>query len=851
MFYTYCELIGNRIFHRYINDAGENCSEVIKEFPIKLYIKGKKQKDSSVGLHGEVLNAIEFNSISDAKEFRYQYIDILDIYGQSQFNYQFISHTYPGEIDFDFSKVKILIIDIETAFDDSGFPTPEKANQQILAITCKVLGKDNKFMSFGVEELSEELPEDVVYQQCRDEKDLLQSFQRHFQDVRPNIITSWNGNEFDIPYIINRSIKVLGEDFVKKFSPFYNQLDKCIIKEEIGVNKSLSYRIVGISNIDYLELYKKFAYSTLESLRLDVVGQYELGEGKVDFSEYGDLMDLYNKDFDKFLRYNIHDVRLVENLEYKLNFLFLTLTIAYIGKINYDEIYSQVRFWDTFIYNSLLQKGIQIPPNSRKDHSEMVGGYVKDPVPGLYSWIVTLDLTSLYPSIIMSFNMSPETKEDTACYSIADIEKFIELKLDTSDLKRKNLTMVANGTTFRRDKQGIMPELIRSMFAKRKMYKGKMFSASKEIETLKDEIKNSETPELKQKLEKKKSEESSLFAMQHAVKISMNSLFGAQANQYFRYYDPDIAEGITMTGQLIIRYISERLNSKLNAMFKTEMVDYIILNDTDSAGLNLSLLVEKVFPDEKQVSVIVDLLDKFVKKYIDPFLQEEFEKLSEYLNVFSNELSMKREIIADRGFFRAKKNYILQVWDKEGIRYHQNPPLKMMGIETAKSSTPQIVRGSLEKAIRIILNEDETSLRSYVKNFRKLFFGASVDQIAFPRGVSDIDKWVDGNSWKKSTPIHVKGCIIFNSLLKKYKLTSSHPSIKNGDKIKFVYLKTPNPYQSNVVSFLDNLYPEFELDKYVDKEIQFSKTFLDPLTSFTKIINWSVEKKSSLSGFIT
>lgn len=838
--YVFVDQISDRIFHRYVDDAGNHKSEVLKGFPIVLYVRGKKTSTSSSSLMGEVLNPITFTSISDAQDFIKTNQSVQEVYGQTNLMYQFINHRYNQDITFDFNKIRVLAIDIETAYDSTGFPTPEKANQQILSIACKVFGEKQPFVVFGVKRYTRD---DCTYIQCNDEVDLLIKFQRYWNEVTPDIVVGWNIHTFDIPYIINRSNKIIGEDFTRKFSPFSSNLTRCIVPYKMG-EKGESYRIVGVSIIDYLDLYKKYASGTRESYRLETVAQYELQTGKVSYDEYDGLMGLYEDNFELFITYNKTDVDLIERLENKLNFLFLAATVAYLGKMRFEDIYSQVRFWDNHIYNKLQKKGVQIPPNKERSQEEIVGAYVKDPIPTLYRWIVTLDLTSLYPSIIMSFNLSPETQAGTATHTIDDIEGYINQTIDLDWAKEANVSVLANGATFSRSRHGVFPELVKEMFGQRKTFKKHALEVSQIIEQSKGKVSESELRQLR-------SEEATYDARQQAIKIALNSLYGASANRFFRYNNRDIAEGITLTGQLIIRFISNQLNVFLNQLFKTKDVDYIIFNDTDSAGLNLQVLVDRMFPDQSDVNKIVNFLDKFVQTHIDPFLGKEFARLADYLNAYENMLSMKREVIADRGLWRGKKNYILQVWDKEGVRY-QKSKLKMMGVETAKSSTPSIVRGSLEKAIRIILNRTEGELQEYVRAYREQFFDAPLDQIAFPRGVSDLDKWCGPNGEPlKKTPIHVRGSLLYNSLIKKHKISHLVPAIKNGDKIRFIYLKEQNPTRSNVISFIDQLPREFKLDAFIDRDLQFEKTFYDPLRSFAQIVGWSLEPVYTLEQFFT
>lgn len=847
-FYIYAEQVGNRIFHRYVDDQGKIKNEVVKSFPIELYVKTNRDKVDATGLMGEKLGKVEFEDIVEASGFVREYKDAQEIYGQTFFLYQFLSKTYPGTIEFDITQIPIMFLDLECAYDESGFPHPSRASQEILSIACKVNG-DHPYVVFGSKPCN---VSGIEYVECRDEEDLLRQFQQYWIKVNPAIVSGYNCIQFDLPYIINRSTNVMGEDFTKKYSCFHKNLDKCIQHYEIN-EKNSGVKVVGTTAIDFMELYKQFSSGPkLESYRLEVVAQQELGAGKVDYSEYDGLMGLYRDNYDLFITYNKMDTELVELMEKKLNFIFLALTMGYLGKVRFDDIYSQVRFWDTYIYNGLQSKNIQIPPTKHKPHQDIVGAFVKESVPGLYEWVVTMDLVSLYPSIIRTFNLSPETLVSEWSNDVSEVDEYIRMEKDLSFAKKKNVTVLANGSTYTREKQGIFTELVTDMFKKRKDYQGKKKAALRELETIDAEIANKGmTDELAERNRHLQSQVATFDTQQLAFKRSLASLYGATANQYFRYNNRSIAEGITITGQLIIRFISERLNKKLNKMFKTENVDYAVGNDTDSCFITLKTLVDKMFPEKADTNKIINFLDKFVKTHISPFIADEYEQLAEYMNAYENCLTMNREVIADRGLFRGKKNYILQVWDKEGFRYAE-PKLKMMGIETAKSSTPNIVRGSLEKAIKILLNKPEDDLYIFVAEFKKQFWQAPVSEIAFPRGISDLDKYSDENgNPKKGCPIHVRGALSYNNLLRKYKLTGTHPLIHNGNKIKFLYLKKENPSRQHVIAFFDELPKEFNLETYVDRDLQYDKTFLDPLKSFTDIINWKTEETMSLDSFFS
>lgn len=366
-----------------------------------------------------------------------------------------------------------------------------------------------------------------------------------------------------------------------------------------------------------------------------------------------------------------------------------------------------------------------------------------------------------------------------------------------------------------------------------------------------EEYENMTVSELKARLAMLKNEISTYDAMQNAFKIALNSLYGAQANAHFRYYDPNIAEGITLTGQCVIRFISNRLNDFMNKTLKTEGVDYVCANDTDSGYLVLNQLVKKVCPDDMPIQKKVDFVDRFSEKFIQPFLDQEFAKLADYLNCYENRFSMKREVITDKAIWRGKKNYIMQVWDNEGVRY-QKPQLKAMGVETARSSTPKIVKEHLTKGYDILLNGTQDDLIKHVADFKTYFMKAPFAEIAFPRGVSDMDKWMDSvTMWKIGTPIHVKAAIMYNNLLGKYNLNSKFPEIRNGDKIRFIYLKEPNPTMNNAVAFFESIQAEFGLDEYVDRELQWDKAFLSPLKSFSNLVNMDTSKVIRLDAFFS
>jgi DNA polymerase elongation subunit (family B) len=339
---------------------------------------------------------------------------------------------------------------------------------------------------------------------------------------------------------------------------------------------------------------------------------------------------------------------------------------------------------------------------------------------------------------------------------------------------------------------------------------------------------------------------------QQVRKICLNSLYGAIGNQYFRHYKLDNAEAITLTGQVAIRWIERKLNEFLNWCLKTTGEDYVIASDTDSVYLNLGPLVSTVLDDsELPTTRVVSVLDSFCEDKVVPFIDASYKELSEYLNCYEETLVMKRECVAEKGIWTAKKRYILNVWDNEGVRYEE-PKLKMMGIEAVKSSTPAPCRKYIENSLKILMRGTEDELIEYIEECRKEFNSLPSEQIAFPRSANNLGKFADsGNIYRKSTPMHVRGSLLFNWLLKDKKLLHKYNLINDGEKIKFVYLKLPNPISENVMSFITEFPAELDLKSFIDYDTMFTKGFLDPLQAILDVIGWKTEKTTTLDDFFS
>jgi len=827
-FYTNVQMVGDHFLVRGY-DNGEHFM-IREKFSPTLFVPAKKQTKYQT-LSGEYVEPIEPGSVRECRDFikKYDGVEGFKIYGNDRYIYQYISDKYPDEqIIFDIDKVKLATLDIEVA-SENGFPDVESAAEEILLITIQDYST-KQIYTWGLGKFQNN-QSNVKYRAFSTEYDLLNDFIHWWMDNTPEVVTGWNSKLYDIPYIIRRLDRVLGEKLMKRMSPW-----GLVTEDEtyISGRKYLSYDIGGISQLDYLDLYKKFTYTNQESYRLDHIANVELGQKKLDHSEFDTFKDFYTNGWQKFVEYNIKDVELVDRLEDKMKLIELALTMAYDAKVNYEDVFFQVRMWDTIIYNYLKRRDIVIPPKEKSDKdSKYAGAYVKEPIPGKYDWVVSFDLNSLYPHLIMQYNISPETLLDER-HPTVTVDKILNQELTFELYKDK--AVCANGAMFRKDVRGFLPELMEKIYQDRTIYKKKMLSAKQQYEKTKNR-------ELIKEIARCNN-------IQMARKIQLNSAYGAIGNQYFRYYKLANAEAITLSGQVSIRWIENKMNAYLNKILKTDGVDYVIASDTDSIYLNMGPLVETVYKGrEKTTQSVVSFLDKICQVELEKYIESCYQELAEYVNAYDQKMQMKRENIAERGIWTAKKRYILNVWDSEGVRYEE-AKLKIMGIEAIKSSTPAPCRKMIKDGLKLMMSGTEEDVIQFIDQCRENFKKLPPEEIAFPRTASDVRKYHSSSSiYAPKTPIHIRGALLFNHYVKEKKLTNKYSLINNGEKVKYLFLKKPNTIQENVISFIQDFPRELALDKYIDYELQFEKSFLDPLKSILDTIGWSVEKTVNLELF--
>jgi len=818
--------LGNKINVRAVIN-GER-EKYIEEYTPVVFVPTERESKFQT-LDGVKVNSIRPGTISDTREFieRNKKFEI-QTYGYTEWSHQYIAENFEN-CEYDLDLIRICNIDIEVA-SENGFPRVEDVAEEIVAITFHD-SLTKKYYVFGNSTFVNER-EDVVYYEASDEKDLISAFVRAFQNMSPDILTGWNIKFYDIPYLVRRINKLFDKRYTNRLSPNGFVREKIITM--MG-RENPTYLLSGISILDYQDLYKKFTYVTQERYSLDHISFVELGTQKLSYDEYDSIHLFYQQDYQKFLEYNIRDVELVGLLEEKLRLIELAISLAYDSGINYEEVFSPVRVWDATIFNHLRKENIVVPPANHNDkEGEYEGAYVKKPQVGMHKWIMSFDLNSLYPHLIMQYNISPETIKDTLPWDV-DIDDLIDKKIDLSDLKNNDLTMTANGAFYSTSKLGFLPELMQ------KVYNERTEAKIKEIELRKI---NETTPS-----RQLQNEIAKYNTLQMAKKILLNSAYGALGNKYFRYFNVLQAESITMSGQLSIRWIENKLNEWFwKNIPENGENDYVIAADTDSVYLTFDHIVEK-YLSGKSDDKIIKFLDTISKDKIEPYITECYEELSEYLNCYSQKMFMSREVIADKGVWTAKKRYILNVYDNEGVRYN-SPKLKVMGIEAVRSSTPSVCREKINSVMSDILNTDEDTVIDSIQVFKKEFKTLEAEEISFPRSCNNINNyWNVSSIYSKGTPLHVKGALLYNYYLQDSKLDDKYQLIKEGDKIKFVYLKVPNPFKDKVVSFVNSLPKEFELSKYIDYDLQFEKSFLDPIKSVLDAIGWKYEKTADLTSF--
>lgn len=845
-FYTNVACQGNFIYYRGIN--GTRRVLLKKEYSPTLFVPSQNPQSTKwKTLQGQPVDTVPFSSIREAREYleKYEGVEGFHIFGNTRFDYTYIAEQHPEEsVEWDLSQVVIAYIDIEVG-SEHGFPTIETCANPVTAITVK-FSNSSLYHVFGCGAYKEHRG-DIRYHYCSDEYALLDQFLDLWREEMPDVVTGWNVKTFDIPYLIGRITSLFGEKKAAQLSPWERITART---EEFYGKEQRVYKILGVSTLDYLQLFRKYSpnYSQ-ESYKLDHIAHVELKERKLDYSEYDNLHHLYRDNFQKFIEYNVHDVELVERLNKKGALIEMALALAYDNKTNYEDVFSQVRMWDTICYNHLLRKGIVLPQKLKHEKTKAYeGAYVKDPQIGRHKWVVSFDLNSLYPHLIMQYNLSPDMLIEPGEYTSVmravlqqtiNVESLLHQKVDLTGLS--GFTVTPNGQLFRTHKQGFLAEIMEKMYSDRVVYKKKQIEAQKEKEVCTD-------PTRKKELEALISRYKNL---QLAKKVGLNSAYGAMGNEHFRFFDVRIAEAVTLAGQLSIRWIEERLNEYMNKVLKTQGKDYVIASDTDSIYLRMGPLVDTILREKQSdIPMTITWMDNCCG-VIQKFIDKSYNELAVYVHAYAQKMQMKRESLVDTAIWTAKKRYILNVWDQEGVRYKE-PELKIQGLEAIKSSTPAACRQKIKDALKLIVTKTEDDVIQFIDTFRQEFKTLPISEIAFPRSVNGLEDYSDRNTiYAKGAPMHVKAALVYNHALREQKLNEDYELIRSGEKIKFIHLMMPNKYFSPVIAFLPRVPKELKIETMIDYHTQFEKGFIDPLKIILDTIGWHTEKVATLEDFFS
>jgi len=745
-----------------------------------------------------------------------------------------------------------VYFDIEVEVKD-GFPDPKRAENKITAIAIydKVTDKYSCFVLGNI-------PNTDVVESFNSEEELLQRFYQKYLEINPTILSGWNIDGFDIPYLYNRTTRVLGQQFANSLSP---------IGEVYYSDHKQRYKIAGVSCLDYLSLYKKFTYTQQSSYRLDFIGQLEVGIGKVEYD--GTLQDLYENDLNKYIEYNLNDVKIVKALDDKLKLIELVRGISHVGHTPYEDVYHSSRYLEGAILVHLKKLGV-IAPNkalnardkmNRGEDDKFTGAYVKDPIPGRYEWVFDLDLTSMYPSTIMTLNISPEMKIGKvngwdAKEFMKDVPKTYSLEkngkvqghLNNEELvsmfASNKVSISSNGILYRNDKKGLIPSILEKWFDERVEYKRLMKKFNDEGDIDKSQYFN---------------------RRQHVQKIVLNSLYGVLGLPVFRFYDIDNAEATTTTGQDLIKFTEEITNKYYNNKLGTDE-DYCIYTDTDSVFYPALPLIKNQYPntdssDDKfmteKILETASVVQEFINKSYDLFAKK-------FLNCDTHRFDIKQECVAKSAFWVTKKRYGQWIINDGGVVCDK---LDVKGLDIVRSSFPPAMRKLMTQVLKDILgNVDKDEIDEKILKFKKLMKTADIQDIALPTGVRGISKFTDKRysnkkiygegsiftDTHKGAPVHVKSAIIYNDLLKHFGLNNVE-KIKNSEKIKWVYLK-PNSLNVKQIAFKGYDDPKEIMDfieQNVDYEKLFQKALFKKIKVFYEAMNWElpVDKKKYISRF--
>ena len=798
-----------------------------QKFTFKPYAYLPAEHGKHVSLDGTRLERVEGNHKDNPKSYESDLNEevrtLIDLYYDSDL-------VSKGHRDFFF--------DIETAKDENGYSTIQDTRTAITSIAYyDKTGNDRRVLILDEQNRIKEREiqgDGYTLEIFRDERDLLTRFINKFAEIQPTVITGWNTDGYDIPYLLGRTKKVLGAQAIRKFSPAgivdYNP-------------KKEKWKIFGVSSLDYLKLYKNFTYTELPNYRLDTVAKKELGKGKVEYD--GDLDTLFTQDIHKFAFYNMTDTDLVYELDEKLQLINLARTICHKGHVPYEDVYYASKYLDGAAIVDLKRNGLVAPNKQFRFIEEetaadaLAGAYVMPPVPGLYKWIYDLDLTSLYPSIIMTLNISPETKVgvisdwDEMCLLKAEPTKIRFGRNVITDAKQwltdNKYTVASNGTVYRTDVKGFLPTILEKWFDERVEFKDK-----------RDEYTVG-------------SEEYKFYdAMQLTQKVLLNSFYGVLGLKTFRFHDLDNAGAITATGQSIIKFSAKVINSHYQQEIGDSgftnatgaRAEFAFYTDTDSTFVSSLPLIEKRFPgfDETDEQFMIDKTNEIADEVQSKVNTMYNQYAQVFLNAATHRFKIKQEYVAKSGLWIAKKRYAQWVIFKEG---KPTDKMDIKGLDVVRSSFPDAFKTVMKETLWFLLKgkskqETSTMILDFKKNIQNV--STPILDVMKNSGVKEISKYIKKrkafSGYMSGTPAHVKSAINFNDMLSQ--LTTDIVTIKDGEKVKWAYLQG-NPYGFDTMALRGYQDPPeivSFVEQYIDRNKQFERELKGKLDDFFAAMNW-------------
>jgi DNA polymerase elongation subunit (family B) len=826
--------------HLFTWDKDGKRIKVTNSFDPYMYLESKNGEAESI--YGTRL----MKKVFDTQYNRYKYIqdaNIKRVFENLPATQQYLVDTFWKENEKpEFSKnpIKVLFLDIETYSPDE-FPKPADPTHTVNVITC-FDSLSRRYITFGLGNFDNK-DDDVDYIKCDSERDLFKKFVQYIEKDYPDIMSGWNSEFFDLPYILNRCTRILGEEWTNRLSPSGKVYSRTI-KGQFGVEQVRWY-IEGMSLIDYLDVYKRFSVGIKESYKLDAIGEAELGEKKIDFGNMN-LATLADNDWQTFVEYNIQDVRLLAKLEDKLKYTELIKMLAYVGLTTFEAALGSLSVINGATAVRARFRNQKIPSFIRnEDTGKNPGAYVGDPLKGFQENIISFDANSLYPNVMISLNMSPETKvakiEDKNNKEIVlrhvngqvfslKHDKFLEF------CKKEEVAISKANVLFTQKRKGVMPEIL-------DYYYNKRVEIKKELGAIKREYAKTKNKDLKFKIEQ-------LDAKQLCIKVFINSIYGYFGNKNAPFGDDDIASSITLTGQSVIKTSNELLKKYIKQKTGIEdektLNECIVYNDTDSSYISVKPLITNGLPFADENGKLTQKFHDEVQN-IEDFLNDEIKIWGKKaLNSKDCRFVFKREVIADVGIFLQKKRYVLHILDDEGIPMDK---YKYTGVEVVRSTMPDAIKPHVKNIIETMLSTQNISeTNKALDNVYKIFKDLPVEDITFVSGIKGYERYAgqcDGYKTAKGMPIHVKAAYFHNLILKRLGVENKYETISSGDKVRYFYVEQPNPYNLSCIAYKYYYPEEFKKIFHADYDKMFEKILFNVIERFYDNVNWTPQKPGS------